>query len=249
LSSSTVSNAIAALQITSSEIQNYTIQAIDIANSTITSQQIAAATITQYQLAANSVTANQIASGAVSNAKMASAPSNTLKGYQGTGSGPVTDLTPAEVNSMLPWFAGDTGAGGTQGIVPPPPPGSTSAAKFLSASGGWAVPVAGQFVGNATAWEGTMGPFKIQGGHYAGGQEEPTIFFQLPFPTACLYVGITVYGTNDSTAQATQSIHQVNLQSQPSVSSFTVWCTAEDATQGVFVPSASTIFDWFAFGV
>ncbi len=53
------------------------------------------------------------------------------------------NLDPVEVAENFAVFGGDTGAGGTQGMVPAPAAGDGAAHKFLSASGAWVVPSTG----------------------------------------------------------------------------------------------------------
>ncbi|HEX2634817.1 MAG TPA: hypothetical protein VHM22_18590 [Bradyrhizobium sp.] len=61
------------------------------------------------------------------------------------------NYTPAEIaTSVLPAFGGDSGTGGTQGLVPAPAAGDAAASKFLSASGAWAVPPTGSGGGSSS---------------------------------------------------------------------------------------------------
>jgi len=62
------------------------------------------------------------------------------------------NLDPAEVADNFAVFGGDTGAGGTQGMVPAPAAGDGAAHKFLSASGAWVVPATGS--GGSTSLAG-----------------------------------------------------------------------------------------------
>jgi len=70
------------------------------------------------------------------------------------------NATAAEAAALLPNFEGDTGAGGTPGMVPAPAAGDAAADKFLGAGGAWITPTvvavlptaaAGEVLGNATA--------------------------------------------------------------------------------------------------
>ena len=47
------------------------------------------------------------------------------------------------VSASVPILVGDTGSGGTAGLVPAPPAGSATAGKFLSANGTFEVPAGG----------------------------------------------------------------------------------------------------------
>ena len=76
-----------------------------------------------------------IQTNAVTNSKLAQAPATTLKGNNTGITANVTDLTPAQVTAILPTFVGDTGTGGTQGLVPAPTAGQGVGEYFLNASG------------------------------------------------------------------------------------------------------------------
>lgn len=54
-----------------------------------------------------------------------------------------TTRTPAQVTADLSVMVGDSGTGGTKGLVPAPAAGDAAAAKFLKADGTWAVPSGG----------------------------------------------------------------------------------------------------------
>jgi hypothetical protein len=47
------------------------------------------------------------------------------------------------VSAYFSAFTGDTGPGGTMGLVPAPPPGAAAAGKLLKADGTWSVPPSG----------------------------------------------------------------------------------------------------------
>ncbi len=77
------------------------------------------------------------------NAKLATVATATIKGRVTAATGVVEDLTGAQATTLLSAVVGDSGSGGTKGLVPAPAAGDTAAARFLSAAGTFtaAVPV------------------------------------------------------------------------------------------------------------
>jgi len=100
-----------------------------------------------------------IANDAVTNAKAANMADSTIKGRAvGAGTGDPTDLTGTQATAILNAMVGDSGAGGTKGLVPAPAAGDAAAAKFLKADGTFAVPAGtglNQLTGDVTAGPGT----------------------------------------------------------------------------------------------
>ena len=77
----------------------------------------------------------------VSNAKLANMAQSTIKGRAaGAGTGDPTDLTATQATAILDAMVGDSGSGGTKGLVPAPASGDAAAGKFLKADGTFAVP-------------------------------------------------------------------------------------------------------------
>lgn len=80
-----------------------------------------------------------IANSAVTNSKMADMAQSTIKGRQsGAGTGAPQDLTASQATAILDAMVGDSGSGGTKGLVPAPAAGDAAANKFLKADGTWA---------------------------------------------------------------------------------------------------------------
>ena len=76
-----------------------------------------------------------IQSNAVSNSKLAQMSANTIKGNNTGSLANAVDLSTSQVTAMLNPFIGDSGSGGTQGLVPAPGAGAYAAGNFLSAGG------------------------------------------------------------------------------------------------------------------
>ncbi len=81
-----------------------------------------------------------VAANAVTNAKAAQMAPNTIKGNNSGVTSNSLDLTATQTTAMLNPFVGDTGGGGTKGLVPAPAAGDAAAGKFVKADGTFAVP-------------------------------------------------------------------------------------------------------------
>lgn len=87
--------------------------------------------------------AGTIANNAVTNAKAAQMAAHTIKGNNTAGTANAIDLTDTQATAELNPVVGDSGSGGTKGLVPAPGSGDAAAGKFLKADGTWAVPAGG----------------------------------------------------------------------------------------------------------
>lgn len=98
-----------------------------------------------------------VADNAITNAKLADVATATFKGRTTAGTGDPEDLTVTQATALLNAFVGDSGSGGTKGLVPAPAAGDAAALKFLKADGTWAAPSSGgmTLLGTLTTTSGT----------------------------------------------------------------------------------------------
>jgi microcystin-dependent protein len=89
------------------------------------------------------------------NAKLATVATATIKGRVTAGTGAVEDLTGAQATTLLSAVVGDSGSGGTKGLVPAPAAGDAAAARFLSAAGTFTAAVP---VGSVTMYAANTAP-------------------------------------------------------------------------------------------
>lgn len=87
-----------------------------------------------------------IANDAVTNAKLANMANGTIKGRTTAGTGDPEDMTGAQATALLSAVVGDSGSGGTKGLVPAPSAGDAAAEKYLKAGGSFAA-VPGRLLG------------------------------------------------------------------------------------------------------
>jgi hypothetical protein len=88
----------------------------------------------------NNAGAYTIVSNAVTNAKMAQMAAHTFKGNNTGSTADSLDLSVTQLTAELNAVVGDSGSGGTKGLVPAPAAGDAAAGKFLGAGGGYSIP-------------------------------------------------------------------------------------------------------------
>ena len=81
-----------------------------------------------------------IADNAITNAKLANMATARIKGRTTAGTGDPEDLTGTQTTALLDAVVGDSGSGGTKGLVPAPAAGDGAAGKYLKADGTWDTP-------------------------------------------------------------------------------------------------------------
>lgn len=84
--------------------------------------------------------ATTLANNAVTLAKMATMATASFHGRNTAGTGNVEVLSATTATAILNAMVGDSGSGGTKGLVPAPSAGDAAAVKFLKADGTWATP-------------------------------------------------------------------------------------------------------------
>lgn len=85
--------------------------------------------------------AGSLANDSITNAPLANMAQATIKGRaSGAGTGDPTDLTGTQATAILNAVVGDSGAGGTKGLVPAPGAGDAASGKYLDAAGAFSVP-------------------------------------------------------------------------------------------------------------
>lgn len=77
---------------------------------------------------------------AVTNAKLAQVATATFKGRTTASTGDPEDLTATQATALLNAMVGDSGSGGTKGLVPAAGAGDAAAGKYLKADGTFAIP-------------------------------------------------------------------------------------------------------------
>lgn len=91
-----------------------------------------------------------IAAAAVTLAKMASIATASFIGRTTAGTGVPEALTATQATALLNNVVGDSGSGGTKGLVPAPAAGDAAASKFLKADGTWTAPAGAGTVTSVT---------------------------------------------------------------------------------------------------
>ena len=128
-----------------------------------------------------------IANSAVTNAKLANMAAHTFKGNNTSSSASPSDLTATQLTAELNNVVGDSGSGGTKGLVPAPSAGDAAAGKFLKADGTWSIT---SISGAKVLW-GVV--FDGQGSAITNG----SICYTPPIPWAGTIVGWRIQSIDD----------------------------------------------------
>ena len=131
---------------------------------------------------------------AITNTLLANMAQATIKRRAaGAGTGDPTDLTATQATAILNAVVGDSGSGGTKGLVPAPGAGDAAAGKFLKADGSFAVPPTGG------------APTGSAGGDLTGTYPNPTLGTTAVTPGSYTSADITVDSKGRVTAAANGS--------------------------------------------
>jgi hypothetical protein len=88
---------------------------------------------------------------AVANTELAAMATGTIKGNVSGSTATPSDLTATQVTAALNAMVGDSGSGGTKGLVPAPGPNDAANEKYLKADGTWQIPAGGGGGGAGTS--------------------------------------------------------------------------------------------------
>ncbi len=122
---------------------------------------------------AAAIDGSKLADNSISNAKLADVATATFKGRTTAGSGAPEDLTTAQATALLNSLVGDSGSGGTKGLVPAPASGDAAANKYLKADGTWAA------VSGTTQWTTAGSDIYFNSGKVGIGETTLTYFLNL----------------------------------------------------------------------
>jgi hypothetical protein len=98
---------------------------------------VATATPLTGDIAITNTGLTSVGTNKITDAMLAQIATGSIKGRLTAGTGNVESLSATQVTSILNSFVGDSGAGGTKGLVPAPATGDGAASKVLRADGTW----------------------------------------------------------------------------------------------------------------
>ncbi len=129
------------LSVNTTNLVDESVTTAKIAPGAVTTAKIADDNVTTAKLVTNAVTTAKITDANVTNAKLANMSAATIKGS--VAGGVPADLSAAQAIANLNAVVGDSGSGGTKGLVPAPTAGDGAAKKALLADGSFGAPFLG----------------------------------------------------------------------------------------------------------
>lgn len=185
-----------------------------------------------------------ISANAVTLAQMAQFATNGLMGNNsGAASNPLL-LTVAQATALLNAVVGDSGAGGTKGLVPAPSVGDGALGKMLSAAGVWSAPVVALTASNPGLITFQFGGVKLtlQWGTY-GSPISSEQNISITFPHAFATSGLMAWAGGVNTNVSNNRDMFMQRASAVSASGCSFYA------QGGYGSNNLDGFDWFALGV
>jgi hypothetical protein len=149
--------------------------------------------------------------------KLADVPTQTFKGRTAASTGIPQDLTATEATAILNAVVGDSGAGGTKGLVPAPATGDAAANKVLKADGAWGL----QEVFAHGIFNGATGAL-VAGMNIASGSKLSSGEYEVTMATAAASVNYTINATARIVAASGTAVASVSNTTTPTTTVFRV---------------------------
>ena len=173
--------------------------------------------------------ATTIAAGVVTNAKLANMATATFKGRTTAGTGSPEDLTATQATALFNAMVGDSGSGGTKGLVPAPAAGDAAANRYLKANGTWTAPDAVVFAI----------PIVIDGG---GSAITTGVKLDIHFPFACTINEWTILA--DQSGSITFDLWKDTYANYPPTVADTITASAKPLISSANKGQSSTLTGW-----
>lgn len=129
--------------VTTAKILDANVTGVKLATNAVATTKIQDAAVTTDKINDLGVTTAKLNTAAVTLAKMADMATASFLGRTTAATGVPEVLTATQATAMLNAVVGDSGSGGTKGLVPAPSSGDTAARKYLGAAGTFTQPTFG----------------------------------------------------------------------------------------------------------
>jgi hypothetical protein len=140
----------------------------------------------------------------------ASATDGNLAAFDTTTGKLIKQLTFTQVTAALNAVVGDSGSGGTKGLVPAPAAGDAAANKFLKANGTWAAPSgSGDVVGPASVTDSNLAAFDTTTGKLIKQVTNANAFAQIKQAASDTATGVVELATDAETETGTDTARAV----------------------------------------